>query len=262
MPLVPETRALLEQLDTRLAYVVERELVLLTAPAAPPPVEFTLPDFLRKAEPPYEELRESLGHPKLPSRISGLLPVEFFELLWSELTEHLFESERCHFDGLGEFEVRDYRDVTVEFRPYPTLALQEPFAVAGEESLYGTAFQVCAEAFGPLRDHWAIELTAQAARNRTSTLEGFASSLLLLGLPALRQILQRHKHTASTETFISSLSVAAYYSGIMALAFAIGAWRKVTIPAVGTFQIEFDSVSFEASSQLIALLSVNLSVKA
>ena len=191
--------------------------------------------------------------------LSNLLGKRVGDTFWTTLITRLIEDGRCDLINFGKFEVFDEHGVPkVRFAaaaPVRTLSADSIELPHHRNKVQQLAISLCHEAF--------VRHFETFAPLSDETLEVWHSRFLTMGLPSLLTLLQRYLpgQTGRAEIdyepsfiYARSLGYATYLSMVAAFAQCINA-TPVSVDFVGTFQQHGAAVSFDASIDLLGLLS-------
>ena len=250
MPLTHETRSLLQSLRRRTAARLRRAALLLTLPeASVSPIDDSAGfDIQRWYEQP--DLSTDMALRGL-SYHTSTLPLDAWELLWSDVTDILVENHECDFDGLGRFRFDGDKGL-VSFRADRALSQVTPLDVRGEESEWSSAIAAGAEAADIARQ--AIPLVAAPDAILSLASLFFSQS----GPHAVRNAIARHTlEDDASNVAISAAAFMAYEVVLLSLGQQLRDGERVDIPLVGTFTTSMEVITFDASAELIDYLIAN-----
>jgi hypothetical protein len=190
-------------------------------------------------------------------RILNQTPGALTTCVWGELVERLIEQERCTFDLIGRFEVADgARYVRFHAGAVFGGGIPQLTHVFGDE--FATEALAVQKAMSSAFDQWSLAVTRERKGEPTT----FNGALIL----ALKAIMETGAPTmevmvhgpASLTRWSSFLAIANYYSLAIAVADRIARIGRFHIAHIGALVGELDVVSFNASPDLLRLLSAHL----
>jgi hypothetical protein len=194
--------------------------------------------------------------------VSGLAERLIYDLpplLWVYLSEELISKGHCELHGLGKFE-RSYKagPLSVLFRPESAFArmlipdldfLSDPLS---EEALVGV--NLCFP-------HLSVALLEFVQNANRSVTSAFAELLLEMYRSFAASRMQHATTVAENQKALGVLAYAAvfagYYTYVVSLRKSIQEQNHVSIPMIGLFSSQGESVDFLASHELLELIDAN-----
>jgi hypothetical protein len=192
--------------------------------------------------------------------VPELLTFDTWELLWSELTEELIQSERIRLDGLGDFEIKEAKGtLKLEFRPSPALQ-HESCRVIGEHGTFGPSVLATVEVVTGLEVELEVAVLALGATDLLAGANYFSAITLV---PVIEKVIQQTPGLeAATVAALGAAGFVPYYGIIWTTGRLLRHGHQVVIPLIGTFATENGGVTFKPATEFLELLAANHPVTA